>query len=187
MKPGNDPGEWRKCPGNLNAQLLEVGTVWFRCQVDLPPECAGREAILHYGHADDCDEAFVDGEKVGETTAFVDNFWSIPRDYKFTLGRGEGNGRHLVVIRVKNHYNVGSIGPDISLALPGGPSVKLDHAAWEYRVEFRVDTKKIGVRPMPEAKPGSALFDCQTPTTLYNAMVHPATFMNIRGAIWYQG
>ena len=187
MKPNNDSGEWRKCPGNLSAQLLDVGTVWFRCQVDLPSECVGREAVLHYGHCDDCDEAFVDGEKVGETTAFVDNFWSIPRDYKFMLGKGDGTGRHLVVIRARNHYNVGSIGPDISLALPGGPSVPLEHADWEYRVEFRADTKKIGIRPTPEAKPGSALFDCQTPTTLYNAMVHPATFMNIRGAIWYQG
>ena len=187
MKPENDPGEWKVCPGNINGQLLEVGVVWFRCHADLPSECEGREAILHYDHADDADEAFVDGEKVGETTAFVENFWSMSRDYKFTLGKGDGKGRHLVVIRARNHYNFGSVGPDIRLTIPGGPTVQLDKADWEYRVEFRVDAKKIGVRPMPESKPGSALFDCQTPTTLYNAMVHPSTFMNMRGAIWYQG
>lgn len=187
MKPGNEPEAWRPCGGNLNAKLQKVGTVWFRCPVDLPPDCAGRTAILHYDHCDDCDEAFVDGEKVGETTAFIDNFWSKPRDYRFTLGQGDGKGRHWVVLRVRNHYNVGSVGNDIRLAIPGGPSVPLATADWECRVEFRVDADKIGIRPMPASNPQGALFDCQTPTTLYNAMVHPSTFMNIRGAIWYQG
>ena len=187
MKPDNDPAEWKHCPGNINGQLLEVGTVWFRCYADLPPECAGSKAILHYDHADDSDEAFVDGEKVGETTAFVDNFWAVQRDYGFTLGKADGNGRHLVVLRVRNHYNVGSVASDIKLTVPGCATVELDKAEWEYRVEFRVDAKKIGVRPLPEVKPGSALFSCDTPSTLYNAMVHPSTFMNMRGAIWYQG
>ena len=187
MKPGNDPAEWQRCPGNMNAQLLEVGTVWLRCQADFPAEYVGHDAVLHYGYCDDCDEAFVDGEKVGETTAFVDNFWAIPRDYKFKLGQGDGTGRHLIVIRAKNHFNVGSIGADICLSIPGGPKVELGNAEWEYRVEFRVDAEKIGVRPSPDVKPGSALFSCDAPSTLYNAMVHPSTFMNMRGAIWYQG
>ena len=186
MKPGNEPDKWGRLVGNLNSALLEVGTVWFRCEVSLPAECAGREAVLHYGHADDSDEAFVDGAKVGETTPFEENFWAKPRDYGFTL-QPAPNGRHLVVLRVKNQFNVGSVAPDIAISIPGGPKVELGKADWEYRVEFRVDERKVGIRPSPASEPGRSLFDCQTPTTLYNAMVHPSTFMNIRGTIWYQG
>lgn len=50
-----------------------------------------------------------------------------------------------------------------------------------------VDSEKIGIRPMPDDDWRTNLFGCQTPTTLYNAMVAPSTRMNIRGAIWYQG
>ena len=186
MKPGNEPGKWSRLVGNLNSALLEVGTVWFRCEVDLPEDCAGRKAVLHYAHADDGDEAFIDGVKIGETSAFVENFWAIPRDYAFALRPAPG-GRHCVVLRVRNHFNVGSVADDIALSVAGGPTIKLGDAKWEYRVEFRVDERKAGVRPSPAVDLGRSLSDCQTPTTLYNAMVHPATFMNIRGAIWYQG
>ncbi len=187
MKPGNGLGKWNPCRhGNLNAELLDVGAVWFRCEAEIPAEFAGREAVLHYGYCDDCDEAYVDGEKVGETSPFVRDFWIIPRDYRFTI-KPSADGRHLVAIRAMNHFSVGSIGNDIRIDIVDGPRIELAPAAWECRVEFRVDERRIGVRPMPPGDDGRFLFGSQTPTTLYNAMVHPTTFMNIRGAIWYQG
>ena len=44
------------------------------------------------------------------------------------------------------------------------------------------------VEPLPAFPQELAqLRDCQQPTTLYNAMVHPLVPFAIRGAIWYQG
>ena len=186
MKPGNEPDKWTNLSGLFGSVLTNVGVVWFRCEVELPPECAGRNAVLHCDFCDDCDEAYVDGERVGETSAFVPNFWSLPRDYSFTL-KPSATGRHTIAWRLSNHYNVGLFGDNVALLVPGVCEKPLAKAAWQYRVEYSVDQRKVGVRPMPESEPGAELFGCQTPTTLYNAMVHPSTFMNIRGAIWYQG
>ncbi len=187
MKPGNEPERWKDLKNSFNSVLTDVGVVWFRCEVELPFDCVGKNVVLHCDFCDDCDEAYVDGEKVGETSPFTPSFWSIPRDYAFQV-KPTASGRHTIVWRISNHFNVGLFGSHVSLLVPGVMEKPLDVLPWQYRVEFRVDVRKIGARPLPPCQHlGGGVFDPQSPTTLYNAMVHPSTFMNICGAIWYQG
>ena len=184
--PGNEPEAWTRCREEPSNELLDVGTVWFRQTFSLPKACEGRRAILHVDHIDDADDAWVDGVHVGVTTAFEKDFWSKPRDYAFTVG-ATPDGLHTVVFRVQNHFNIGSIRGDIHVAVEGGAKACLDDAGWEFRREFTVDPHLVGTRPSPSPSPRAQLFNCQLPTTLYNAMVAPATEMEIGGVIWYQG
>ena len=74
----------------------------------LPKAFEGRRAILHVDHIDDADDAWVDGKRVGGTTAFEKDFWCKPRDYAFML-EATPDGLHTVVFRVQNHFGVGSL------------------------------------------------------------------------------
>jgi sialate O-acetylesterase len=53
----------------------------------------------------------------------------------------------------------------------------------------RQELKQDDLVSVPPAFPSAVQFDHnpQTPTALYNAMIHPLVPLSIRGAIWYQG
>lgn len=184
--PGNESAEWTQCDGAPAKYLSKVGAYWLRCRVALPPVAAGHGARLHVDSIDDSDIAWMDGERIGFTEPFHDNYWLEPRDYDFTV-RDMPGSVHTVVVRVENHYNVGTFGGGIAITLDDGMVVSLEALGWEVRTEFLADVGKIGFRPDPKLP---AAFKYGTPhmtTTLYNAMARPATEMNIKGVIWYQG
>ncbi len=185
FQPGNEPRAWRPCKGEPATELVTVGTVWFRQTLSLPKAFEGRRAILHVDHIDDADDAWVDGKRVGGTTAFEKDFWCKPRDYTF-MPEATTDGLHTVVFRVQNHFGVGSLCGDAYVAV-GDAKAPLPLAGWECRHEFAVDSNLVGTRPSVAQSPYELFLDCQLPTTLYNAMVHPATEMEIGGVVWYQG
>lgn len=185
-KPENESVEWRRCERPPITYLADVGTYWLRCHVTLPQGVAGHRAVLHIDNVDDCDIAWVDGEKVGATEPFHNNYWIEPRDYAFTVRETPG-GTHTVVVRIENHFNVGTFRGRIGIVLDNGTFFSLEDLGWEVRTEFIAPLHKIGTRPDPGLAAAFKFSTQHMATTLYNAMVRPSTEMNIKGAIWYQG
>lgn len=185
--PGLDLVGWTQGPlASLKASKT-VGVAWYRREVELPAAWAGRSVTLHLDAVNDCDETFFDGVKVGATSYDTPNYWMAPRDYPVPASQVTP-GRHVVAVRVINHYLQGGILGKVWLACDGeARNLDLTDGTWAERIEFAADVSKIGTRPpVPDPSQGPRL-SCQTPTTLFNAMIHPFTVLNLRGFLWYQG
>ncbi len=182
--PDNVSEDWESVATDKLYYMLHPGVRWFRTFFELPEECVGEEFFTRFAHIEDADEVWVDGVKIGETTPFEDEFWLKERHYRGFLGAG---ARHMIAVRVQNHFGMGGISGDMKLFV-GSHEVDFALCSWEMRDEFVADIEEIGTRPSPAARPVSdTLFSKQLPTTLFNAMVAPLTKMAITGAIWYQG
>jgi sialate O-acetylesterase len=111
----------------------------------------------------------------------------VPRDYAIPA-RLATPGKHVVAVRVVNHFMEGGIMGKSWLGANGDSDrMFLHEGIWAERQEFAADTQRIGVRPSVPSDPLNPRASQQTPTTLYNAMVHPFTVLNVRGFVWYQG
>lgn len=179
------PDGWKVAPHGRMDGLAKPGTAWYRFAFDLPAEHAGKELVFHAGYVNDCDQTFLDGELIGETGVDGENYWAAARNYRVKPLKA---GRHVVAIRAFDHYGAGGIASDVHLREPNGRIVKdFSDGDWCERVEFRYDVAKNGPRPTVFSSEKQTRFSAQTPSTLYNSMIHPVAQMNIGGVIWYQG
>ncbi len=185
MKPDADEG-WTDCGYNRSPILCRPGIVWFRTFFDLPEDAVGKKVKVFAAHVEDADEAWLDGEKIGETTPYEYSFWSKPRNYEAVV-KNVGGKRHCLTFRVIDHYEMGALQGIINVTLEDGTIIKLGRADWQYRIEFYADIEKIGMRPNPKMPECFSALSETVPATLFNAMVLPFTVMNIGGVIWYQG
>lgn len=188
--PGFDDSGWQseEVPSSPAADF--DGIFWYRRTVTIPAEWAGKELTLSLGAIDDCDETFFNGEKVGATGTSTPNYWSVPRVYKIP-GKLVKAGANTIAVRVADMYsNGGLMGPEPLLYLQLGNDkndrIRLN-GAWKYKVEFKIDTQKLGTRPTPPDDLSISQSSPHFPATLYNSMVAPWTVYPIRGVIWYQG
>lgn len=166
------------------------GIFWYRRTVTVPAEWAGKELTLSLGAIDDCDETFFNGEKVGATGTSTPNYWSVPRVYKIP-GKLVKAGANTIAVRVADMYsNGGMAGPEplfyLQLGNDKNDRIRLN-GAWKYKVEFKIDTQKLGTRPTPPNDLSLTQNHPYFPATLYNSMIAPWTVYPIRGVIWYQG
>lgn len=184
-KPGIDLSGWRQTTFSHFTAANDVGVAWFRREIAIPPKWAGRRVVVHMDAVSDCDEAFVDGVKIGETGFDVPKYWMAARNYALPE-EVSAPGTHVLAVRVMNHYSTGGIYGKAWLAC-GEEHVDIDCGEWAERVEFKADLKKIGTRPTAPGSVEGIRDSYQSATTLYNAMIHPFTKMNLRGFLWYQG
>jgi sialate O-acetylesterase len=186
-QPGIDLAAWKQGPLAALKALREVGVAWYRHEVEIPADWAGCPVVVHVDAISDCDETFFDGLQIGSTSYDTPNYWAVPRNYTVPAETA-GPGRHVVAIRVSNHFSEGGMQGKAWLSCEGDTRrIDLNDGVWAKRCEFAADTDAIGIRP---PSPGDVLdsrISHQTPTTLYNAMIHPFTVLNLRGFIWYQG
>lgn len=186
-KPDYDDSQWACGPLGALKGCQFPGVVWYRREVQVPKGWDKTGATLRYGWANDTDETFWDGVEIGRTTIAVQDYWAAPRAYKIPPSALKP-GRHVLAVRVSNHWMSGGLSPDARLERERDWT-KLDIGAadWRERVEFR-PKDEIGERP-PVIPPGSgdACFEMQLPTTMYNAMFAPVSRFRYRGMIWYQG
>ena len=151
------------------AQLPHLdGIVWFRKTITLSEEMANAGIELGLAKIDDSDQVWVNGKKVGG----MEQAYNELRKYRVDpqiLKAGE----NLIAVRVEDTGGGGGIYGDAANLYVSSGSEKLTLAGdWKYKVgEYR------------EAVAGSH----QTPTMLYNYMIHPMLGYGIKGAIWYQG
>jgi sialate O-acetylesterase len=180
-KPMELPQYWE------TAGLLLDGALWFRREVTLPAEAAGRDLTLTLGSIDDFDTTYWNGERVGATGVETPQYYVAPRRYTVP-GRLVKAGRNVVAVRVFDHYGNGGFGgaaSQMKVAVAGGGADPLPLSGpWLYRVERGLPPAVVDFSTQPQPvgvnNPGS-------PTVLWNGMAHALTPAPIAGVIWYQG
>lgn len=159
------------------------GVVWYRRTVDIPEAWAGHDLEMHLGPVDEADVTWFNGIKVGSMGSLHAKefqYWDVPRVYTVP-GAAVKAGRNTITVRVIDTGYAGGIWgatPEDMKLLPAGTKddrgVELA-GTWKYRVHLRFITE-------PQLPMNN-----QTPTVLFNAMIHPMVPYAIRGVLWYQG
>jgi sialate O-acetylesterase len=156
------------------------GAFWFRREIDVPADLAGRDLMLHLGACDKADTTYFNNEEVGAIPLDFPDGWSKPRDYRIP-GRLVRAGRNTIAVRVfSNINNSGMTGPREAMRIEAeGWSAPLT-GPWKFQVEHDIGWT---VRPPAPWGPGNA----NSPAILFQSMIWPLRALGIRGAIWYQG
>ena len=152
-----------------DAQLAHLdGVVWFRRNFSLPEEMATAGVELGLAKIDDSDQVWVNGKKVGGLTQAYNQL------RKYEVGpQILKTGENLITVRVEDTGGGGGIYGEAGEMYLSSGSKKLSLSGkWKYKVgEYREAVASVN----------------QTPTMLYNHMIHPMLGYGIRGVIWYQG
>ena len=108
------PRSWTELRINFN------GIVWFRREVEIPAEWAGRDLNLSIGGVDKHDVTWFDGVEVGRTGEGVETeWWNLPRTYRIP-GERVRAGRRIIAVRDYSFlYDGGMIGPAGASSLCG--------------------------------------------------------------------
>ncbi|SDQ08914.1 sialate O-acetylesterase [Chryseobacterium soldanellicola] len=163
-KTMNIPGSWEDQEGSFD------GSVWFRKEINLTKNQAGKAAFLNLGRIKDADVTYINGKKVGNVT-----YEYPPRWYDIPAGVLK-EGKNVIAVRITNGSGKGQFIADKPYYLEiDGTKIDLK-TQWKY---------KIGSK-MEKMAPGTTFIRWK-PTGLYNAMINPLINYNIKGAIWYQG
>jgi len=158
------PGSWEDKEGPFD------GSVWFRKEINLSKNQAGKTAFLNLGRIKDADVTYINGTKVGNVT-----YEYPPRWYDVPAGVLK-EGKNVIALRITNGGGKGQFISDKPYYLEiDGQKIDLK-TVWKY---------KIGAR-MEKMAPGTTFIRWK-PTGLYNAMINPLINYNIKGALWYQG
>ena len=171
-------------PGRIdfpNEQNLD-GFFWFRKTIVINDITEDYSFIM--GPVDDTDAVYINGQKIGGTV----NNYSDNRSYpiaKSLLKKGE----NTIAIRIIDTGGPGSISGDMKLS-NGKQTISIE-GDWKYLYTAELYLNKIFKYDLEKVKtlnrPNILAANAWTPSSLYNAMIHPLATYNIKGAIWYQG
>ncbi|MGE0018381.1 MAG: sialate O-acetylesterase [Draconibacterium sp.] len=170
--PEFDDSEWSvfQLPGNFKETIgFESGVIWFRNEIELPENCAGKPAYLEMGRIVDSDSVFVNGIFVGSVS-----YQYPPRRYNIESGILKP-GKNLIAVRIVSQSANGGFIKDKPYQLTIA-SQKYDlKGSWKYSI-----AAKAGPAPVSTFLPSK-------PLGLFNAMLIPANNYTIKGVVWYQG
>jgi len=187
-EPGLAADDWKEMDLPRNWQSVghrHSGVFWFRREVTLPDDWAGRDLALGLGALDKSDVTYFNGVRVGSLTMEqTPDAWCTSRAYTVP-GRLVRPGRNVLAVRVfSNIYEGGFIGTpqQMRLAREDGKGEPVPLAGpWRYKIEAN-----FGLVPPPPPKPRGP-GNPNSPHILFDSMIHPLLPYAIRGAIWYQG
>ncbi|MEQ1594396.1 MAG: sialate O-acetylesterase [Casimicrobium sp.] len=148
------------------------GYVWFRRTVDLSADQAGAGATLQLGMIDDCDETWVNGQRVGGLCG-----WDTPRRYDLPTGMLRA-GANSIAVRITDTGGGGGFHGDPANVLLQTATGRVSLAGpWRARVEapLAADPKQVGAHAN------------DLPTLAFNGMIHPLLPLPVRGVLWYHG
>lgn len=145
------------------------GSHWFRKEVEVSDEQAGKAAVLRLGCIVDADSVYVNGTFAGTVS-----YQYPPRIYNLPEGLLKA-GRNVITVRLISYGGRPHFVPEKPYKIVFADSEISLEGRWKY---------KLGA-PMPQG-PGQTFFQYK-PTGLYNAMIAPLQRYAIKGAIWYQG
>lgn len=187
------PGLWENTQvGNFD------GVIWFRKKVKLGENLTNKELILVLGPIDDIDRTYVNGVLVGAYEE--DGHYQTERIYKIPLDviqkqSGSVDNEITIAVRVMDMRGGGGMYGDAAkmrLYSAGSTEVIPLSGSWKYMIAgeymegvfYLFDPVKNEYNSKPKL---SVDLSPMTPTSLYNAMIHPLVPYAIKGAIWYQG
>ena len=171
--PGFNDSAWKtmKLPGYIENNGLQGvdGIIWFRKEIEITPEEAGKQATLSLARINDSDHSFLNGTPIGSTILMADK----SRIYTIPAGLLKP-GKNILTVQVEDVGGMGGIyGDSTSLKLQCEKRTIPLNGLWKY---------KVGL-----IKFNTVLSPNSYPTLLYNGMIHALVPYGIRGAIWYQG
>jgi len=144
------------------------GIVWLRKRVQLSAAQAAGAAELQLAKVDDCDEVWVNGQRVGGQCGY-----DKPRHYTVPAGVLRP-GANWIAVRVTDTGGGGGIyGDAATLRLDTAAGVVPLAGAWRARVE------KVDISSQPSAN--------AAPTLAHNGLIAPLHGLSVRGVLWYQG
>ncbi|WP_158218430.1 sialate O-acetylesterase [Roseateles puraquae] len=157
------PGVWE---GQGLADL--DGVVWLRKRIELSPAQAAGAAELHLAKVDDCDEVWVNSQRVGGQCGY-----DQPRRYAVPAGVLRP-GANWIAVRVTDTGGGGGFHGDAA-------AMRLDTAAGSVPLAglWRARVEKITVADQPTAN--------DAPTLAHNGLIAPLHGLSVRGVLWYQG
>ena len=161
----------------VGAQTGE-GAVWFRKTVTIPSDWIGQELTLSLGLIHDGTLAYVNGNPVTAVTQ-----GSPQRDYAVPAGMVKGMSVTLAVrVFGREESSLSGQAKDVWLCpKTGGEDQRVLLAgSWKCKVELELPPLVAPAAPF-------SLEAANTPTGLFNGMIHPLTHFVIRGVAWYQG
>ena len=147
------------------------GVMWFRREITVPANWAGRDLKLNLGNIDDDDTTYWNGNLVGETRGYGN-----ARNYTIP-GVQVKAGVNVIAIRVLDTGGGGGLRSAMSLGATGESNPMSLDGDWKYHLGASL----AQAPPLPRAT------DQNTPTALYNGMIAPLLPGQIKGVIWYQG
>ena len=188
--PTTPTADWpaMQCPCIWQSAGLSFnGVVWFRKELNIPAEWAGRDLVLSLGVCDDYDITYFDNVQIVATGRETPRTWELKRVYTVPASMVKA-GRHVLTIRVFDHLGGGGLtGPAASMFVtpagaPDSQRISLV-GAWQYQVEHNFGIVRAPGGPMPPPAPENP----NAPAALYNGLIHPLVPYAMRGVIWYQG
>lgn len=92
------------------------GVAWYRLRFTVPPEWAEGELLLRLGSVDDTDQAYLNGQLIGQTGNDVPRPVSVQRQYSVPTGTVRAGAVNVLAVRVVDGGGPGGLmGPLVSL------------------------------------------------------------------------
>lgn len=192
--PDFNTSTWHPC---TLPNLLEVtenrimdGAVWYRRDIDIPAEWAGKTLNLSLGTISDFDITYFNGRRVGGIDDKTPYWQSVDRVYPVPPALIHPGGKNTIAVRVFNQYARGGFTGGAAVMKIGpadgsAPSIPLA-GPWISKIEkYMEQASDEVVHSQPETPFGPG--HPWAPGGLYNAMINPLIPYAIRGTIWYQG
>jgi sialate O-acetylesterase len=151
------------------------GVVWFRKEINIPDNWAGKDLALSLGPIDDRDTTYWNGSPIGNTDA-----WNRARNY-VVPGSLVRAGRNVIAIRVLDTGGGGGLGGRPEQMRVAFSTKERQSLAGEWL--YRVGVELTKAPPVPAAFENNP----NLPTVLYNGMIAPLVPYGLKGTIWYQG
>ena len=144
------------------------GVVWLRKRLELDAAQAAGAAVLHLAKVDDCDETWVNGQRVGGQCG-----WEQPRRYAVPAGLLRP-GANWIAVRVTDTGGDGGFHGDAA-------AMRLDTAAGSVPLggPWRARVEQVAAPTGPAAN--------EAPALGHNGLVAPLQGLSVRGVLWYQG
>ncbi|MBC8185223.1 hypothetical protein H8E88_29365, partial [candidate division KSB1 bacterium] len=159
-----------------------TGSVWFRTIVNIPEKWQGKNLKLHLGPIDEMDITWFNSNRIGEHKNSSD--WTKKRSYTIPA-ENVLPGKNTILLHVTNDFGEGGIYGDkknIKICAEDTSLKQEINLSGEWRYKICLDYKTLP--PMPQE---IFRWPNQTPTLLYNGMLHPLIPFAIKGVTWYQG
>ena len=172
-----------------SAGMAIDGAVWFRREVVVPADWAGRELALSLGAIDDFDITYWNGERVGTTGAETPHYYAAPRHYTVPARLAKA-GTNVIAVRVFDHYGSGGFAgtPAQLTVAPAGAAASAAPVSlagtWLYKIERKLPPAIADFSSRPRVLGAD---DPESPSVLWNGMMAPIARLPVAGVIWYQG
>ena len=172
-----------------SAGLAIDGAVWFRREVELPADWAGRELALSLGAIDDFDTTYWNGARVGATGGATPRYYAAPRHYTVPA-RLVKAGKNVIAVRVFDHFGSGGFAgtpAQLTVAPAGAPPSAAPVSlagTWLYKIERKLPPALADFSTRPRVMGAD---DPESPSVLWNGMMAPLARLPVAGVIWYQG